>query len=80
MIVLVITPVAELYAIPAPPESDEEEILLLKFVQSDEVSTPRLVALALGRLKVICEPLLVMVKSEPRVEVAKETAPVLVVA
>ena len=53
MIVLVMTPVALLYAIPLPALSDEEEILLLKFVQSDEVSTPRLVAELLGRLKVI---------------------------
>ena len=78
--VLVITPVEELYAIPVPPESDDDEILLLKVFQSAEVSLPVFAADADGRLKMICEPLLVIAKSEPVVEVAKVTAAFDVVA
>ena len=50
---LVMTPVAELYAIPAPPLSEVLDILLLNVDQSAEVKRPRFAAEALGRLKVI---------------------------
>ena len=52
--VLVMTPVDELYAIPAPPASEVEEIFLLKTDQSAVVRRPRLAADADGRLKVVC--------------------------
>ena len=78
--VLVMTPVLELYEIPAPPESEEEEILLLKTLQSVLESSPRLSVEAVGRLKIVCWPALVMVKSVPLVLVAKVTAPDDVVA
>ena len=51
---MVITPVALLYAIPAPPLSDEDEILLLNTDQSAEVSLPVLADEAFGRLKIVC--------------------------
>ena len=44
--VLVITPVPELYEIPAPPESDVLEILLLKTVKSPEAKKPLVERLA----------------------------------
>ena len=50
----VMTPVVELYAIPLPPESDEDEILLLNTDQSAEVSLPVFAADAFGRLKMVC--------------------------
>ena len=56
-IVFVITPVEELYETPAPDESEVEDILLLNVPQSVDVSTPRFVADAVGKLKVICWPL-----------------------
>ena len=73
--VIVKAPVEELYASGADAESDDEEILLLKVDQSVEVRTPRLVADALGRLKLIVLPVFVIVKSEPLVVVAKVSAP-----
>ena len=78
--VLVMTPVEELYAMPLPAESEVEDSLLLNVVQSAEVRRPRAVADAFGMLKIVCWPLLVMVKSLPVVDVAKVTAPVEVVA
>ena len=48
----------------------------MKVDQSDDVRTPLFVALAEGRLKVMVWPEPVMVKSEPAVEVAKRTEPV----
>ena len=77
--VIVKAPVEELYASGADAESDDEEILLLNVAQSEDVSTPRFVAEEEGRLKMVCWPELVMVKSLPTVEVAKVTAPLLVV-
>ena len=74
------TPVEELYAIPLPAESDEDEILLLKTLQSAEVSLPVFAADAFGRLKIVCWPELVIVKSVPVVLVANVMAPLLVVA
>ena len=52
--VLVMTPVEELYAIPAPPESEVEPSLPLKVVKSAAVSLPVLAADAFGRLKIVC--------------------------
>ena len=52
--VLAMIPVVELYAIPAPALSDVDEILLLKTLQSAEVSAPETVAEEFGRLKVVC--------------------------
>jgi hypothetical protein len=52
--VLVMTPVPELYAIPLPAESDDDEILFWKVLQSVEVSAPVTTLVAFGRLKVIC--------------------------
>ena len=51
-----------------------------KVDQSEDVSTPRFVTEEEGRLKIVCWPLLVMVKSVPAVLVAKVTAPDEVVA
>ena len=78
--VFVMTPVDELYAIPAPPLSEVDEILLLNTDQSALVSAPRAAADALGRLKIVCWPELVIVKSVPVVLVAKVMAPLEVVA
>ena len=68
--VLVMTPVEELYAMPAPAESDVEEILLLKVDQSAAVSLPVFEEDAIGRLNVIVSADAVTVKSLPEVEVA----------
>ncbi len=70
----VITPVEELYEMPAPVESDVEPSFPLKVFQSVEVRSPRLADDALGRLNVTVEPVPVMVKSLPVVEVANTTA------
>ena len=69
-------PVALLYASGKTAESDEEEILLLKALQSADVRRPRLVADALGRLKVTVPPDAVTVKSVPVVLEAMRTVPV----
>ena len=74
--VLVMTPVAELYAMPLPPESEVEEILLLKVFQSVEESLPLFAAEANGRLKFSVLPVFVIVKSVPVVVVASVSAPV----
>ena len=75
---LVMTPVADEYVIPVPPERLVEEILLLKVVKSVDESAPLLVADAVGRLKVMVLPAPVMVKSVPAVEVAKSAVPAVV--
>ena len=62
---------------PAPAESEVLPSLLLKVFQSAEVSLPLLALEAKGRLKVIVWPEPVTVKSEPTVDVAKATAPLL---
>ena len=77
---MVNAPVLLLYARGADAESEEEEILFWKVDQSVDVSTPRFVADAEGRLKMVCCPELVMVKSTPLVVVANVIAPLLVVA
>lgn len=56
---------------PAPAESDEDEILLLNAAQSVAVSLPVFVAEAIGRLNVMVSAAAVMVKSLPAVVVAK---------
>ena len=61
-----------------PPESEVEEILLLKPVKSALVRRPRLVAEAEGILKVMVFPAAVTVKSVPVVEEAMVTVPVCV--
>ena len=55
---------------------------MLKVVKSAVERRPRELAVrdAFGMLKIVCWPELVMVKSVPLVEVAKVTAPLLVVA
>ena len=58
--VLVMTPVDELYPIPVPPERDEEDILLLKSVQSDAESAPA------------CEPDAVLMARVPALNVSGE--------
>ena len=68
-------PVPELYDNGALAPRLDDETLLLNVLQSLLVSTPRFVAEALGRLKVIVLPAPVMVKSEPVVEVANNAAP-----
>ena len=73
--VVVMTPVEELYEIAFVPESEVEDILFWKMLQSAEVSLPCVVADAEGKLNVIVAPEPVMVKSEPEVEVAKLTGP-----
>jgi hypothetical protein len=64
-----------------PPERDalvlicrEVETLLLKVDQSEVERSPRLLADAVGKLKVSVEPEPVMAKSVPLVEEAKVTA------
>ena len=64
-----------MYASGVVAESDVEEILLLKVVQSADESRPRAVFAAVGMLKVIVWPEPVIVKSLPVVEVAKSTEP-----
>ena len=72
---MVITPVEELYAMPAPAKSEVLPSLPLNTDQSELVRTPRLVAEEEGRLNVIVCPEPVTVKSFPVVEVANVTAP-----
>ena len=72
---MVKTPVEELYERGPVALSEVEEILLLNTDQSFEESAPLLVALAVGKLKVMVFPAPVMVKSVPAVEVAKSAVP-----
>lgn len=71
-------PVLLLYESGKDAESDDEEILPAKVDQSVDDRSPLLLALADGMLKVMVEPLPVMVKSEPVVEVAKVAVPLVV--
>ena len=68
-------PVDELYEITDWPESEEDEILLLKTDQSFDVSAPLFSDEAEGTLKVKVFPAPVIVKSFPRVEVANRVEP-----
>ena len=60
---------------PVPPESEVEEILFWKTLQSADVRRPRFVADADGMLKVIMFPAAVIVKSVPVVDVASVCVP-----
>jgi hypothetical protein len=71
-------PVEELYASGNVAESEEDETLPAKVVQSADERSPLFAAEALGRLKVMVEPLPVMVKSVPLVEEAKIAVPLVV--
>ena len=76
-IVFVNKPVEGLYERPAPADKELELTLFCNVFQSVEVSIPRVVAEADGRLNVIIGPEPVTVKSLPIVEVAKATAPLI---
>jgi hypothetical protein len=66
--VVVITPVPELYAMTEAPESDEEEILLLKLVQSAVERQPKVAEDALLQVRVplvVLSPAPIALKEDP---------------